>query len=214
MNGRNACWIVGAGGHAKVAVDVMRSQGCEVLGLFDDDPSLLGRIVNGVFVLASVPSTRLEGRALGAIHIAIGSNAVRGQLSHKLGGPWQSAIHRTAWKSESSSLGHGSMLGAQSVVQCDARVGSHVIVNSGAIVEHDVEVGSFAHIAPRALLGGAAKIGEGAFIGAGAVVLPNIEVGNWCIVGAGAVVTANVDDGVVVVGVPARPIDRTRRGQK
>jgi acetyltransferase-like isoleucine patch superfamily enzyme len=42
-----------------------------------------------------------------------------------------------------------------------------------------------------------------------AVILPAVVVGCDCRIGAGAVVTQNGEDGLTVVGIPARPIKET-----
>ena len=52
-------------------------------------------------------------------------------------------------------------------------------------------------------------IGKGVWIGANAVVMA--DVGDGAIVGAGAVVTKPVEPGETVVGVPAKPIDKTNQ---
>ena len=48
----------------------------------------------------------------------------------------------------------------------------------------------------------------GVLVGTGARVLQYLQVGEGATVGAGAVVTKNVPAGQVVVGVPARPLER------
>jgi acetyltransferase-like isoleucine patch superfamily enzyme len=53
-------------------------------------------------------------------------------------------------------------------------------------------------------------IGKNVWIGRGAIVLPGVEIGDRAVVGANAVVTHSVAPGVVVAGVPARPISRVR----
>ncbi|MGE0715645.1 MAG: acyltransferase [Alphaproteobacteria bacterium] len=48
-------------------------------------------------------------------------------------------------------------------------------------------------------------IGAAVFIGAGACILPGIRIGDRAIIGAQALVTHDVEDGVTVMGIPARP---------
>jgi len=45
-------------------------------------------------------------------------------------------------------------------------------------------------------------------VGTNATILPNIVIGKNVYIGAGAVVTKNVEDHTVVVGVPAKPINK------
>lgn len=53
---------------------------------------------------------------------------------------------------------------------------------------------------------GRVKIGSGCWIGAHASILKDVEIGDGAVVGAGAVVTRSVPAGMVVAGVPARPL--------
>jgi len=46
------------------------------------------------------------------------------------------------------------------------------------------------------------------WIGAGAIIMPGTTIGKSAIVGAGAVVTKNVPDNDVVVGIPAKQIEK------
>ena len=62
--------------------------------------------------------------------------------------------------------------------------------------------------APGATLAGSVKVGTGSHIGCGATVIQSVSIGRNAIVGAGAVVTADVADNAVVVGVPARILQR------
>jgi len=55
-------------------------------------------------------------------------------------------------------------------------------------------------------------IGAGSDIGVGAILLPGVTIGRGVQVGAGAVVAEDVADGMIVAGVPARPL-RKRGGR-
>lgn len=58
---------------------------------------------------------------------------------------------------------------------------------------------------------GRVVIGNHCWIGAKAVILKDVELGDGCVIGAGAVVTRSVSPGVIVAGVPARPIQKVNR---
>lgn len=50
-------------------------------------------------------------------------------------------------------------------------------------------------------------IGDNVSLGANAVILGPIIMGNNVMIGAGAVVVKNANDGEVLIGVPAHPIE-------
>lgn len=206
--------VVGAGGHARVVIDAFRTQGCGVICVFDDNPELQGQIVGDAQVVGPSTQARIGPLAATPLHVAIGDNRTRKTMAERLGPPWSTAIHATAWISKSAAVGSGTLVGARAVIQSAARIGEHVIVNTAAVIEHDVVVESFAHIASGAILAGGSSIGEGTLIGSGAVVLPGVRVGKWCVLGAGAVVLDDVADDTTAAGVPARqirPADRRDR---
>jgi acetyltransferase-like isoleucine patch superfamily enzyme len=60
-----------------------------------------------------------------------------------------------------------------------------------------------------ASLAGQVTIGDFASVGTNATILPRISIGAGAIIGAGAVVTKDVPEGEIVVGVPARPIEKS-----
>jgi sugar O-acyltransferase (sialic acid O-acetyltransferase NeuD family) len=197
------CLIVGAGGHAKVALDAcQRAYPQAELGVRDDDPAKAGASLLGVAV-----KTMVDADLRRLCHVAIGDNAARRKLCEaveRAGGTLLAIVHPAAQVSRHAEVGPGALVAATAVVAPQARVGRGAIVNHGAIVDHDCEVGAWTHIAPRAVLGGAVRIGESCLIGSGAVILPGVVIGDGAVVGSGAVVTHDVAAGATVVGVPAK----------
>lgn len=190
--------ILGAGGHAKIAISTAEEAGWIVVSLHDDDADKEGRSVLGHPVRSALSEAR------GKAHIAIGDNDRRQAIASAISLEWISLIHPSAQVHASVKIGHGSLICAGAIVQPDAVIGDHVIINTGAVVEHDCSVGNYSHVAPRACLAGSVAVGDGCLIGAGAIILPQISLGAWCVVGAGGVVTKNFGDKSAVAGVPAR----------
>jgi acetyltransferase-like isoleucine patch superfamily enzyme len=70
--------------------------------------------------------------------------------------------------------------------------------------------GDHASVMPNAAVSGDVVAGHRVLVGTGAVVRQGVRLGDDVRVGAGAVVVGDVADGLTVVGVPARPVDRGR----
>lgn len=203
--------IVGAGGHGKVVLDIVRAAGrYEPVGFVDADTRLAGTKVGGLPVLGpmNVLNKLRQQRVRHAI-VAIGDNRTRHRYAELLeseGFELAGAVHPTAFVSPTATLGKNVVVGPNASVITEARVGDGAIVNTGAIVEHECEVGAYAHVAPAACLAGRVRVGAFAFIAIGATVIPCMTIGEGATVGAGAVVIEDVPLGATAVGVPARVV--------
>jgi UDP-perosamine 4-acetyltransferase len=205
---------LGAGGHAAVLIETLRfNPKVEIVGLLAGER--VGGDVLGVPILGG--DDRLpELQSLGVCSVFLGVGmmgeaSVRRRLvglAEEHGLQILGAIHPSAQIAPSASLGNAAQVLAGTVVQSRTLLGDHVLVNSGALVEHDCIVGDYAHIATGARIAGGVQVGTGSLIGVGATVLQGIRIGRESIVGAGAVVVRDLPDRSVVVGVPARPIER------
>ncbi len=199
--------VYGASGHGKVVADIVTARGDVLLGFVDDDETMASRVVGGVPVLGS-GEWAVAHRETVRVALGIGANRARRRVGERLlasGVTLHSAIHPRATVAGSARVGDGTVIMAGAVVNADAILGSGVIVNSNATIEHDNVIGDWAHVSPGAALGGNVVLGEESHVGLGAVVLPGVRVGRFCTVGAAAAVARDVADGVVTMGVPARP---------
>ncbi|MBI4339604.1 MAG: acetyltransferase [Chloroflexi bacterium] len=198
--------IYGAGGHAKVVIDILEISGQHhILGLVDDDPAKAGTTYCGHRVLGNM-RTLLDwkGEPISLI-LAIGDNNVRSRLAARLSSfPFVAAVHPTATLARGVHIGEGTVVMAHVVMNPGSSAGHHAIINTGAIVDHDCVIGDFAHLSPGVYLGGHVQVGQRTHIGIGASVVNDMTIGPGSIIGAGAAVVENIPPGVVAVGVPAR----------
>lgn len=202
---------LGAGGHAKVVIEILRATGWEVVGLLDPRQELWGAAVLGVPVLGGDDLLAAQ-RAAGVTHAFVGLGSAADprprrrlyELGLTEGFTIAAAVHPAAIVSGSAEVGAGVTLMANAVVNAAARLGENTVVNSGAIIEHDCVIGSHSHVASGARLAGGVVLGEGVHVGLGACVNEGVQIGAGSVVGSGAVVVTDVQPGLVVAGVPAR----------
>lgn len=209
---------VGAGGHAKVVIDILRQDGrYEVVALVD--PVRVGQSLAGIPIIGGdeqLPQIYAQGVTAAFIGVgSVGDNTLRRRLYEQalaMGFSLVNAIHPRAIVAPSVACGSGVAIMAGAILNPDTVLGPNVIVNTGAIVDHDCHIGAHSHISPGAVLAGGVRTGIGAHIGVGATVRQGIVVGDGAVVGAGAVVVRDVPPRVVVIGVPARRLRAVPEG--
>ena len=209
--------VYGAGGHARVVLELMdRAAINPIVGIVDDTPELWNTRIDGITVVGSVEKL---GHLIKVLHarraaIAIGDNALRkkfGDHARGLGLRLPALVHPSAYVSPKAQLGDGTVVMAGAVVGPHARIGELGIINTRASVDHDCLIGDAVHIAPGVTLAGNVTVGDHALVGVGACVLPGLCIGDNAIVGAGSTVIRDVASGTTVAGCPARVLERSVR---
>lgn len=190
--------IIGAGGHAKVVIEIAELLNYDIDGIFDQNENIK-TILN--YPVSHNPES-LSDQA--NIFYALGSNFKRKKNAENFRPADINLIHPSAIVSKRIKMGIGNVIMPGVIINSSTIIGNHCIINTGASVDHDCEIEDYVHISPNAALAGNIKVMEGAQIGIGASLKQNVKIGKWSVVGAGSVVISDVPDNVVVVGNPAR----------
>lgn len=204
--------VLGAGGHAKVLIDMLRLRGHEILGIADADASKLGATHAGCRVIGGDDAVLQHDPGRIRLVNGVGSTGqpqARRRLFDEFrrrGYVFESVTHPSAVIAGDAVLEEGAQVMAGAVIQPGSRIGANAIVNTAASVDHDCTVGAHVHLAPGAVLSGNVRVGEGTHIGTGACVIQGIAIGENCVIGAGAVVLEDISAGMRAAGVPARGI--------
>lgn len=213
MNERPAI-LLGAGGHAKVLLDILLEQDVKVLGIADKTDNDIGTesglygipiIGSDADVLRYSPEDIELVNGIGSI----ASTELRRSVYEKFkarGYCFRQVVHSSAVISKRAVLSEGVQVMAGAVINIGTQIGENSIVNTRASIDHDCVVGAHVHIAPGATLSGGVTVGDGCHIGTGATIVQGMQIGIKTIVGAGAVVVSNLTGKTVFCGVPARLI--------
>lgn len=198
--------ILGAGGHARALVDLIRVSRPDlrlVAALDDSDdapPDVLGVPVLGTS--ARLSALRAQGITQAALGVgSIAHNAARAALFARLsdlGFTLPSLVHARASVEPSATLGHGAQIFAGAIVGANVSVFDNAIVNCGAILSHDCIVGPHAHVTSGAILAGGVSVGASAVVGMGATVYLGVRIGSGARIANGCHIAQDVPDDAIV----------------
>ncbi|OIQ23677.1 MAG: acetyltransferase [Lacinutrix sp. MedPE-SW] len=193
-------FLYGAGGHAKVIIDIILfSTEYKIEGIFDDSPS--SKSIYNIPIVKSLSENISNPQVI----ISVGNNKIRKKITQNLVATYLKAIHSKSIISKLDvEIGEGTVVMANAVINPNSKIGNHCIINTAAVIEHDCKIADYVHISPNAALAGNVIVGEGTHIGLGANVIPGIKIGKWCVIGAGSTVIEDIPDFSVVVGSPAK----------
>jgi sugar O-acyltransferase (sialic acid O-acetyltransferase NeuD family) len=200
--------LIGAGGHARACIDTIEHHdrykivgligtpgevgskhlGYSVIGTDDKLPELANNIKYALITLGQIQTS--EHR----IRLFIDVEALGFQLP--------TIIAPTAYISQHSTIGAGTIVMHGAIINSGVRVGQNCIINSRAIIEHDAIVEDHCHVSTGAILNGKVVIGKGSFIGSGSVIKQGVSIGETCLVGMGLSLRHNLSNNSFFLGLP------------
>ncbi len=190
--------IIGAGGHGKVVGEIASLCRYENIHFFDDR---INEIKDYPFtIISSLLQLKENLKNYDAFFVAIGDNKARyNRLSwlKKEKVNIVNLIHPKSTISNFSSLGIGTCVMANAVVNPGTFIKEGVIINTSASVDHDCIIEDYAHISPNCSLSGNVSVGKFTHLGTSTSVHPGINIGNNVKTGIGSKVFKDIlDDNV------------------
>lgn len=140
--------------------------------------------------------------------IAVGNPNVKKVLSKKLkanGFVFPNFIHSSSiLGSEIKSTNEGIIISPNCIVGPDVTFGNHIYINFMVGIGHDTILGNYIQVNPGSQIGGASIIEDGVLIGSGSILRQKLKIKKNAIVGSGSVVLSSVQEGITIIGNPAR----------
>lgn len=211
--------IIGGGYGCLEVLEIIRrivnsGQHCNVVGILDDNPALIGTEINGVRVLGPISTWVNFDSSHFFIH-AIGNfeaRLVRRDIVLRNNIPTSRFISLVdpgaVLLVPRDQIGAGSILHSGVVISAGANIGNFVVISANSVIGVGNQIGSYALFASGITTGTNVYVGSMAFLGSGAAIAPSLEIGCLSFVAVGTAVLRDVEPGHSVMGNPGRSFAR------
>lgn len=215
--------IFGTGGTSKDVLyiieeinDLNKFNIFELLGFVDSNKTKIGETVTKGYEVVTCddefPYFAKSHKTLG-VFIPMGIPKVKRNIFEKIRDVgnivFPNLIHpNVTFDRHTVSFGFGNIISPGANLTHDIIIGNFNLINNNSTVGHDCKMGDYNVVNPCATISGNVIIKNGCLIGTGANILQQLSLGNNITVGAGAVVSKDIEDNKVVVGIPARELEK------
>jgi sugar O-acyltransferase (sialic acid O-acetyltransferase NeuD family) len=183
--------LIGGGGHCRACIDVIEQTGLyQILGILDQQDKLGTKLLGYKYIgtdddISSYQNKNIEFLiTLGQIK----SPDVRKKLFNLIqvsGNKLATIVSPRAYVSKWSSLGKGTIVMHDSLINSNTTIGDNCIINTKALVEHDCVIGNHCHISTAAVVNGNVNICDDTFFGSNAVSTHSTTIAKKSFIKAG-----------------------------
>jgi sugar O-acyltransferase (sialic acid O-acetyltransferase NeuD family) len=213
--------IFGAGGHAKVIVDIIEKQGKYNIAGFVDNYCSKNTVIMGYTVIGDDSSLKdiVSSYEICGGVIGIGDNSIRSRVRDQIikaipNFEFINCIHPKSILGKDVTLGDGNVVMAGAIINSSTKINNHCILNTNSSIDHDGLMSDFSSMAPNSTAGGSVIIGDYSAIGIGANIFDSIKIGCNCIVGGGSLVCNDTKDDSIYYGSPSKFIREHKIGDR
>lgn len=196
--------LLGGGGHCKSCIDVVETENSfRIAGIVDVKEKLHQKVLD-YEIIASDEDLLALAKEYKFFLITIGQiksperRIEKFEYLKKLGATFPVIISPIAHVSKHSSIGAGTIIMHNAVVNAGATIGENCVINTGAIIEHDAIIGDHCHISTGAIINGGTIIKEKTFFGSNSMAREYIEIGENSLIGGGISVKRSVNPNSVL----------------
>ena len=169
--------ILGAGGHGKVIGEIALLNKYENIEFFDDKSTSIKEFPFPI--IGNLEYLKNNFTNYEAFFVGIGDNQIRFNLiqwlkSRKLN--IVSLVHPSSTLSRYSSVGIGSCIMPNAVINAGTLIKEGVIINTSASIDHDCVIENYVHISPNCAISGQVIVEEFTQLGTSTSVHPRIKI--------------------------------------
>ncbi len=186
--------LIGNGGHAR---EVMAQMGTILTRFVDDEYWIKGD--DNILPLSKFDPDKYT------IMVAVANSKNRQSIVDKLptNTTYFSFIHPTSQiMSNDIYIGHGSFIGANSIITCNVKIGNHSILNRSNHIGHDCIIGDYFSAMPGSIISGNVNIGNRFYIGTNSSVREKVNICDDVTIGLNSGVIKDIIDSGIYVGLP------------
>lgn len=187
----------------------------EVLGFAFDDPAYSAGI-NGWPVLCGTREAYEKYKDDETVHFVFAlyrSDVLRERIALRdslniPAGRFLTFIHPTAYIAKSVHLGTGNIILANCAVNNNVVIGNFNTMNTNSLIGHDTILGDNNFIAAHTCIGSNLRVGNGNFTGLNCSMRNFVKMGDFNLIGMAANVLKDVGSDSILVGNPAKRINK------